>query len=154
MALELISRLLAVVLAIAFTLALTRGQIPGIPKGIWTFLALFAVGFGLCTIGGIRDGLGTSVVSPTWLTVLNGGLGIASMLLLAAIPLGLSPRLGVALLAVAAGTSWLAALVFAISAGLSSAPLGIVTLAVITVSVFAIAWPSVAHRTPALHPNG
>ena len=150
MALELISRFLAVVLAIAFALVLIRGEIPLVPRGIWTFLALFVVGFSLCTLGGIRDGMGTTVEAPSWLAILNAALGIASMGLLGAVIIGLSWRTSVALLAVATGGSWLASLAYAISAGLSTALLGLVTLAVIVVSVALIAWPGAAPQAPAV----
>lgn len=146
MLLDIVSRLLTVALAIAFTLVFTRGELPLVPKGRWTFVALFIVGFGLCTIAGIRDGTGTTVAVPTWLSALNGSLGFASLALLVAVLIGFSWRFGVGLLAVAIWASWLAALVFAISAGLPSALLGAVTLVVVIGVAGALAWPTFGQR--------
>lgn len=150
MLVELASRLLAVLAAIAFTLVLTRREIPLIPKGRWTFVALFALGLGMCTIAGIRDGIGGSAASPPWLTAVNGIFGAAAVVLLVAVLLGFNWRVGVALLAAAVGGSWITALAFAITAGLPVAGTGIATLVIVLGCVTGLTWTPRARRTPAL----
>jgi len=65
MVVEITSRVLAVIAALAFTLVFTTGRLPVIPKGRWTVIALFALGLAMCTAVGTRDGLGTSLAQPT-----------------------------------------------------------------------------------------
>ncbi len=70
--------------AVAFTLVFSTGRLPGIPKGRWTIVALFALGLAMCTVA-IRDGLGTTSSSPAWLTISLTTLGISAFAVLAAV---------------------------------------------------------------------
>ncbi len=140
MVLEIVSRVLAVMAAVAFALVLAGQGVPLVPKGRWTVAVLFALGLVTCTVAGIRDGLGTSFVAPTWLTTVNAMLGVGAVVVLIAVLIGFSWRMGVALLAAAIGASWISALAFAITAGLPGVWMGIVTLLIALVSVALVAW--------------
>jgi hypothetical protein len=151
MALDIFSRLLAVVAAVAFASVLTHRSLPMLPPGRWTVFALFALGFGMCTIAGIRDGLGAPATTPLWLMVVNGVFGVLAIVSLAAVLVGFDWRLGSALLGLAVVGSWLVALGYAIWIGLPSALLGISTLVVATgAAVFIWRAPAaVARHRPA-----
>jgi hypothetical protein len=143
MAIEIGSRLLAVIAAVAFTLVFTTGRLPVIPKGRWTVVALFTLGLAMCTVAGTRDGLGTTLAHPAWLTISLTisltTLGISAFAVLVAVLIGFNWRIGTALLGVAIAASWLLALAYAVYAGLDTAPFGLVTLAVAAGAGFA-AW--------------
>jgi hypothetical protein len=128
MALELLSRLLALVAVAAFTWIFATGRLPVIPAGRWTVAALFALGLGMCTLAGLRDGTGTDAPQAPWLTTAFSALGVAAMAILLAALVGLSWRVAVLGLAAVIGSSWLLALGVALCAGLASAPSGLVTL--------------------------
>jgi hypothetical protein len=64
MAVELTSRILAILAAVAFSWVLSGRQLPLVPRGRWTVAALFAVGLGMCTLAGTRDGMGTTLTHP------------------------------------------------------------------------------------------
>jgi len=151
MLLDVVSRLLAVALAIAFTQVLTRGKLPSIPEGRLTIAALYGAGLALCILGGFRDGAGTAVILPSWLTTLEAILGLVATALLLAVLTGFNVRLATALLALVTASLWLATLGFSIAVGLPSAPLGIATLPVIVGAVVVVAWPGVAHREHLAH---
>ncbi|HTI29871.1 MAG TPA: hypothetical protein VL687_05905 [Methylomirabilota bacterium] len=138
MAIELASRVLAVVTAVAFTIVLTTGRLPIIPKGRWTVVALFALGLGMCTVAGTRDGLGTSLAPPGWLSATLAALGISAFVVLLAVLLGLDWRAGVAGLGLLIGSSWALVLGYAVVAGLETAPLGLATLVVAAGAAFAV----------------
>jgi hypothetical protein len=129
MAIELASRLLAVIVAVGFTLVLTTGGLPVIPRGRWTFAVLFALGLTMCTIAGIRDGL-NAPPTGSWEASVQTALGIAAFALLLAVLVGFDWRLGVALLGVQISASWLLALAQAASDDPMRAGIGIATLAV------------------------
>jgi hypothetical protein len=128
MALELLSRLLAVAAVGAFTWIFAAGRLPVVPGGRWTVAAMFAFGLGMCTLAGVRDGIGGAELQPTWLTTLFSALGVAAMAILIAALVGLSWQVAVVGLAAVMGLSWLLALGFAVAVGLPSAPTGVVTL--------------------------
>jgi hypothetical protein len=130
MALELLSRLLAVAALMALTWIFAVGRLPIIPAGRWTVAALFALGLGMCTLAGMRDGTGAAELQPAWLTTIFSALGVAAMAILLAALVGLSWRVAVVGLAAVIGSSWLLALGFAVAVGLPSAPSGVVTLVV------------------------
>jgi hypothetical protein len=138
MAIELASRVLAVVAAMAFTVVLTTGRLPIIPKGRWTVVALFALGLGMCTLAGTRDGLGTTVAPPGWLNASLAALGISAFTLLVAVLVGLDWRIGVTGLGLLVASSWALVLGYAIFAGLATAPLGLATLAVAAGAALAV----------------
>jgi hypothetical protein len=146
MVIEFGSRLLAIVVTVAFTLDLTREEIPMLPRGRWTVVALFALGFGMCMLAGMRDGIGTSEVAPLWLKALNATLGTIAIGVVIAVLIGFSWRLGAALLAAAVAASWVSSLAFAVSAGSPSAGTGIVTLLVGIAFVAVIVRQPIAHR--------
>lgn len=130
MAAEIVSRLLAVLVAVGFTLILTTGRLPVVPKGRWTFVVLFALGLTMCTVAGIRDGLGTTPGAGSWETSMQTALGIAAFALLLAVLIGFDWRLGVLLLGVQIAASWMLALAQAASDDPGRAGIGIATLAV------------------------
>jgi len=129
MLIELASRLLAVVAVVGFTLVLTTGRLPVVPKGRWTFVFLFALGLTMCTVAGMRDGLNTPPTG-SWETSVQTALGIAAFVLLLAVLIGFDWRFGVALLSVQMAASWMLALAQAASADPMRAGIGIATLAV------------------------
>jgi hypothetical protein len=129
MVIEIASRLLAVIVAVGFTLVLTTRRLPGVPRGRWTFVVLFALGLTMCTVAGIRDGLNTPPTG-SWETSVQTALGIAAFALLLAVLIGFDWRLGVALLGVQIAASWLLALAQAASNDPMRAGIGIATLAV------------------------
>jgi len=129
MGIELASRLLAVIAAVGFTLVLTTGRLPVVPKGRWTFVVLFALGLTMCTVAGIRDGI-SSPPTGSWETSVQTALGIAAFALLLAVLIGFDWRLGIALLGIQMAASWLLALAQAASDDLMRAGIGIATLAV------------------------
>jgi hypothetical protein len=129
MAIEITSRLLALVTTVAFTLVLTTGQLAMIPKGRWTFVVLFGLGLTMCTVAGTRDGLGTALAQPGWLSAIFAAIGISASGLLIAVLIGLDWRLGVTLLGVQISASWLLALGYAVYAGRDDAVVGLATLA-------------------------
>jgi hypothetical protein len=131
MAIEIVSRVLAVFAAIGFTLVFTTGRLPIIPKGRWTVVALFAVGLGMCTVAGMRDELGATLSQPAWLTGVFTALGFSAFGVLLAVLIGMSWRIGVVGLAVLIGASWILALGWAVYAGLDTALLGVATLLVV-----------------------
>jgi len=139
MAIEIASRVLAVMAVVAFTLVFSTGRLPVIPKGRWTMVALFTLGLAMCTVAGIRDGLGTTSSSPAWLTISLTTLGISAFAVLVAVLIGFNWRIGTALLGVAVAASWLLTLAYAVYAGLDTAPFGLATLAVAAGAGFA-AW--------------
>jgi hypothetical protein len=145
MAIEIASRLLAVIAAVAFTLVFTTGRLPVIPKGRWTVVALFTLGLAMCTVAGTRDGLGTTLTHPAWLTISLTALGISAFAVLVAVLIGFNWRIGAALLGVVIAASWLLALGYAVYAGLDSAPLGVATLVVAAGTAFT-AWRLPAGR--------
>lgn len=138
MAIEIVSRSLAVLAAVAFTWVLATGRLPVVPQGRWTVAALFALGLGMCTIAGTRDGIGISSTQPDWLTGVFAALGITAFGVLLGVVFGLNWRLAVAALAVVVAASWLLALGYAIYAGLGTAPSGVITLVVAAIASLAI----------------
>jgi len=138
MVVEITSRVLAVIAALAFTLVFTTGRLPVIPKGRWTVIALFALGLAMCTAVGTRDGLGTSLAQPTWLAAVFTALGFSSAGLLLAVLVGLNWRIGVVGLAGTIAASWLLALGFAVYSGADTALLGMATLVVAAGASFAV----------------
>jgi hypothetical protein len=138
MAIEIASRLLAVIVAVAFTLVFASGRLPVIPRGRWTVVALFALGLAMCTLAGTRDGLGTTLAAPYWLTSTLAAFGIAATLTLIAVLVGLDWRLGVIGLGIAFAASWTVTLTYAIYAHLESAQLGVVTLVIAAAAAFAV----------------
>jgi hypothetical protein len=146
MTIEIASRLLAVIAAVAFTLVFTTGRLPVIPRGRWTVVALFTLGLAMCTVAGTRDGLGTTLTHPAWLTISLSTLGISAFGVLVAVLIGFNWRIGAALLGVVITASWLLALGYAAYAGLDSAPLGLATLVVAVGASFA-AWRLAAVRS-------
>jgi hypothetical protein len=150
MALELLSRLLALVAVVAFTWIFASGRLPVIPAGRWTVAALFAVGLGMCTLAGVRDGITGADLQPTWLTTAFSALGFAALAILLAALVGLSWRVAVVGLAAVIGALWLVALGFAVAVGLPSAPSGVVTLVVGGVVAFLTRLLAVGARAPLL----
>ena len=138
MAIEIASRVLAVVAAMAFTAVLTTGRLPIIPRGRWTVVALFALGLGMCTLAGMRDELGTTVALPGWLNASLAALGIAAFGVLVAVLVGLDWRIGVTGLGLLIATSWALVLGYAIFAGLETAPLGAATVVVAAGAALAV----------------
>lgn len=151
MVVDIVSRLLAVAVAIAFTLVLARGRLPLLGEGRWTFVSLYAAGLAMCIVGGIRDGAGTSVILPNWLTTVEAILGFAATALLVAVLAGFSLRLATTLLALVMAGLWLAALGFSIAVGLPSAPLGIATVPVVLGALALVARPGFARREHLAH---
>jgi hypothetical protein len=129
MAAEIASRLLAVIVAVGFTLVLTMGRLSVVPKGRWTFVVLFVLGFTMCTVAGIRDGLGATPGAGSWETSLQTALGIAAFALLLAVLIGFDWRMGVLLLGLQIVASWMLALAQAASDDPGRAAIGIATLA-------------------------
>ena len=107
MVVEIASRLLAVIAAVAFTAVLTGGQLPLMPKGRWTFAVLFGLGLTMCTFAGVRDGVTGPALAGSWPSAVLAGIGASAFVLLVAVLIGFSWRLGVAMLAVQVSTSWL-----------------------------------------------
>jgi hypothetical protein len=150
MAIEIASRALAVVVAMAFTAVLTTGRLPVIPRGRWTVVSLFALGLGMCTLAGMRDGLGTALAPPGWLNATLAALGIAAFGVLLAVLVGLDWRIGVAGVGLLVASSWALVLGYAVFARLETAPLGVATLAVAAGAALAVwllphrrlSWPS------------
>jgi hypothetical protein len=132
-------------------MVLTHRSIPMLPDGRWSVFALFALGFGMCTVAGIRDGLGAPATTPSWLMVVNGAFGVLAIVSLAAVLVGFDWRVGSALLGLAVVGSWLVALGYAISIGLPSALLGSITLVIATGAAVFIwrAPPAAARHSPA-----
>ena len=139
MAIELSSRLLAVIATVGFTLVFTTGRLPVVPQGRWTFVVLFALGLTMCTVAGIRDGLDTPPFSGAWEASVQAALGIAAFALLLAVLVGLDWRLGVVLLGVQVAASWLLALGQALSNDPTRAGIGIATLATALVAA-SVTW--------------
>jgi hypothetical protein len=139
MAIEIASRLPAVVAAVAFTLVFTTGRLSIVPRGRWTVVSLFAIGLVMCTLAGMRDGLGTTLNQPEWLTTAFTALGFSAFGVLLAVLIGLNWRIGVVGLAVVISASWLLALWYEVFAGLDTALVGIGTLLVAAGACFAIA---------------
>jgi hypothetical protein len=138
MVVEIISRVLAVIAAAAFTFVFTTGRLPMIPKGRWTVATLFALGLAMCTVAGTRDGLGTSLAQPAWLTAVFTALGFSSVALLLAVLVGLNWRIGVVGLAGLIATSWLLAFGGGIYSGLDTAPSAMATVVVAAGASFAV----------------
>lgn len=148
MAVEITSRILAVTAAVAFTWVLTGRQLPFVPNGRWTVVALFALGLGMCTLAGIRDGVGTSLTQPAWLTGTLAAFGIAAFAVLVGVIVGLPWRIGVLALGLTTAGSWLLALGYGIYAGLDTAPSGVATV-IVAAGASLIAWRgSLAWRSP------
>jgi uncharacterized membrane protein YeiB len=147
MAIEITSRFLALVTTVAFTLVLTSGQLAMIPKGRWTFVVLFGLGLTMCTVAGTREGVGTALAQPGWLSAILAAIGISASLLLIAVLIGLDWRLGVTLLGVQISASWLLALGYAVYAGRDDAIVGLATLALALGSA-SITWRLAQGRPP------
>jgi hypothetical protein len=130
MAVELTSRILAVLAAVAFSWVLSGRHLPVIPRGRWSVVALFALGLGMCTVAGTRDGIGTALTQPAWLTAVFAGLGVAALAVLLGVIIGLNWRAGVVSLAIVTASSWVLALGYGIYLGLDSAVSGVITLVV------------------------
>lgn len=130
MAIDLVSRLLAVIAAVAFTWVLSGRQLPIIPAGRWTVAALFAIGLALCAVAGMRDDLGTGSAQPAWLVTTLSILGISAGIALLAVVVGANWRAGVLVLAAVTAASWVLTLGYAMYAGLDTAVSGAATLIV------------------------
>ena len=139
MAVELTSRILAVLAAVAFSWVLSGRQLPVIPRGRWTVAALFAIGLGMCTLAGTRDGMGTTLTQPAWLTAVFAGLGVAALAVLLGVIIGLNWRVGVVSLAIVTASSWLLALAYGIYLGLDSTVSGVIALVATAVAAL-FAW--------------
>jgi len=139
MAVELTSRILAILAAAAFSWVLSGRQLPLVPRGRWTVAALFAVGLGMCTLAGTRDGVGTTLTQPAWLTAVFAGLGVAALAVLLGVIIGLNWRVGVVSLAIFTASSWLLALGYGIYLGLDSTVSGVIAL-VVAAAVALFAW--------------
>ena len=139
MAVELTSRILAVLAAVAFSWVLSGRQLPLVPRGRWTVAALFAVGLGMCTLAGTRDGMGTTLTQPTWLAAVFAGLGVAALAVLLAVMIGLNWRAGVVSLAIVTASSWLLALGYGVYLGLDSTVSGVIAL-VVAAAAALFAW--------------
>jgi hypothetical protein len=146
MAIELTSRLLAVIAVAAFTWILRTGRLPLIPTGRWTVVTVFGLGLAMCTVAGTRDAIGTTVIQPGWLTAAFVGLGVAGVTVLLLGLVGLNWRVAVAALGLIIGASWLAAFGYALYAGLDSAVSGAVTF-VLSAGVAVAVW-FFPHRSP------
>lgn len=154
MVVEIASRILAVVAAVAFSWALTGRPLPLIPQGRWTVAVLLVLGFGMCTLAGTRDGIGTTLTQPAWLTSVLAVLGVAAAAVTLGVLIGLSWRVGVVAIAIATAGSWLLALGYGIYAGLDTAASGVVTL-LVAVAAALVVWraPSAWHTPPAAASN-
>jgi hypothetical protein len=147
MAIELATRLLAVIAAVAFTSVLSGRQLPIIPTGRWTVAALFALGLALCTVAGMRDDLGTGSAQPEWLVTTLSIFGISAGIALLAVLVGANWRAGVLALAAVTTASWVLTFAYAMYAGLGTAVSGAATL-IVAVGVSMAAW-----RIPSGRPN-
>jgi len=150
MVVEIASRVLAVVAAVAFSWVLTGRELPLVPRGRWTVAVLFALGLGMCTLAGTRDGIGTTLTQAAWLSSVLAVLGVAAAAATLSVIIGLSWRVGVVALAIATAGSWLLALSYGIYAGLDTAASGVVTLLVAAAAALVV-WraPSAWHSPPA-----
>jgi hypothetical protein len=128
MAIEIVSRLLTLAVVAAFAWLLARGRLPVVPPGRWTVAILFVAGLGMCTLAGIRDGIGPDSVQPDWLTTTFGALGIGAAAVLLAVILGLGWRMGTALLAGLIAFNWVLAFGYGWATGSASVGWGVVTL--------------------------
>jgi len=147
---EIASRVLAVVAAVAFSWVLTGRELPLVPRGRWTVAVLFALGLGMCTLAGTRDGIGTTTLTQAaWLSSVLAVLGVAAAAVTLSVIIGLSWRVGVVALAIATAGSWLLALGYGIYAGLDTAASGVVTL-VVAAATALVVWraPSAWHSPP------
>ena len=154
MAVEIASRILAVGAAVAFSGVLTGRQLPLIPRGRWTVVVLLALGFGMCTLAGTRDGIGTTLTQPAWLTSVIALLGVAALAATLGVLIGMSWRVGVVALAIVTAGSWLLALGYGVYAGLDTTASGLATL-VAAVAATLVAWrtPRAWHGPPAAASN-
>jgi hypothetical protein len=139
MAVELSSRILAILAAAAFSWVLSGRQLPLVPRGRWTVAALFAVGLGMCTLAGTRDVMGPTLTQPAWLTAVFAGLGVAAAAVLLGVIIGLNWRVGVVSLAIVTASSWLLALGYGIYLGLDSTVSGVIAL-VVAAAAALFAW--------------
>jgi hypothetical protein len=92
----------------------------------------------LAVIAGTRDGLGTSLAQPAWLTAVFTALGFSSLAVLLAVLVGLSRRIGVVGLAGLIAASWLLAFGYAVYSGLDTALSGMATVVVVAGASFAV----------------
>jgi hypothetical protein len=139
MAIDIASRLLAVAAAVAFTVVLTTGRLPVIPRGRWTFVVLFGLGLTMCTIAGFRDGLGTTSGLGAWQTSIQAAIGISAFALLLAVLIGFDWRLGVVILGLQTAASWLLAMTQTFTTDPVKAGIGVAALAAALVAA-AITW--------------
>jgi hypothetical protein len=140
MSTEVLSRLLTLAVVAAFAWLLARGRLPVIPRGRWTALAFAAAGLGMCTLAGMRDGIGAEASLPTWLAIVFTGLGIGAAIAVLAVILGVNWQIGIVAVGALIAVNWAFAFGWAIATHAPSVVSGWITLAAAAVTWFAVGW--------------
>ena len=146
MATDILSRTLAVVVVAGFAWLLAHGRLPLVPPGRWTVFAFFAAGMGMCTLAGVRDGIGPESAVPTWLSAAFAGLGLAATATMLAVLVGMSWRLGTVILGALIATNWFLALGYAVAIGSDAVLSGAITLLAAIAVWFSIVRLSISGR--------